>query len=751
METKLLLHNFQELPAPDLNAMQAYAQASIDAIVKELLFDEGRFTGLAVTTPGPLEIDMAAGRLYRAGKVYNKPAISNHSLVNYLPAANQRYVLIVVTGEEVETNTQVRKFLIDATTRQTQPRPVPTNVSRQIAIDFVQGAESASPQVPATPANSLGIATVLLTSAGISEIQIIEANKALNLEAAVNQLALLEAAQARNESLFNTLRSDIAALGKKLQTKSDEADLLPVWHALYILRERVDIPDINSIFGIDMFESESESDVAHGDYNAIIDHGAIRFGQGDRTIKATNLLNPQEPKLTIADDGLILPKFTGALRLSIAQKAEEIGIASYPTAVRNFRRLTMTHTYRFYSPVVGRENTAAYIKANKTALRVRDPETGEFVTLDLTGKPWTLIHSGAGHVWRIKVNAPYWSVSTTLMSVTGASLAQTSLCSQSGWFNKINLGFTAIGPTGDVHLAICELLENGTPDLENTIAAVTVARADLKLWPAWSPFNFIPFFKQAGKRYAMVVTTTGNHKLAVAFGNDLTNGTLFASTDGVYWHGDLARDLCFQEFAARFDATKVIIELEDVTLAGGIAAIETAFRGFEPAMTDLVVEARVAGVWRPLSEEDATILAGLPTQLPLRLVFTGTKDVMPALNKNKSSIVVSRPTTPTIHVSTARDLPAAVTTASVTVVEEALGFVEADHDWTVALLTGVGWETVEAHDSVVTSDMAGGKKRRVWKFTGIDPEIDTYKIRTTMVTANAATQFAVVQRADYAV
>lgn len=268
-------------------------------------------------------------------------------------------------------------------------------------------------------------------------------------------------------------------------------------------------------------------------------------------------------------------------------------------------------------------------------------------------------------------------------------------------------------------------------------------------WPAWTPFQFDPVFLHKGTRYGIIVTTNGNHKLGMSKSNDLTNGTLKTWTTGSVWTTDLNEDMCFRLYGVRYDQTQVIVEIEDVSMVGGITEIQSIMTGYEPAATRLILQARIAGVWRSLDEDDATVLASKPNLLPLRLLFKGTKDVMPAISLPKSAIIASRPRASSVHISTARTLPGATTTTQVDIWEDAIGFNETIHNWDVSLLHGAGYATEVAATSVRTQELDNGLIRRTWSFKAL-PAIAGYKIKTVMATSDVGTIFDVTTRRDYA-
>ncbi len=573
-------------------------------------------------------------------------------------------------------------------------------------------------------------------------------NRALSLETTTASVAVLAAALRKANSQLETLRSEIAGLAKAQQGKADQRRVAAIEDAMLFVREKIDMPDTRVMDGFDDFGSDSETDTTNPANTSEIDTGRMVFGRVERAKKMTALLNPNDPKVDKTASGLVMPAGVDTLRIECDDKDSELAIASYQVVQTVMKKRRLGRWWWWYRSFPSPILAAAWLRQQR-ALRLYNPETDAHETLDLTQSAFKVLHVARGRKWKLWIDSAYWDKGAVTMTYTGARLCQTFLCSQSGWHSRIDLGLTSIAATGDVHVAVCELTDAGYPDENRVLETATVAAAELKAWPNWTTFNFDPVWLERGERYGLIITTAGNHKIGVSTSNDLTNGTLMTWTSGSIWSVDLGKDACFRLYGKRFNATNVIVDIEDVTLPGGIQEIRSAMTGHEPAGSRLVVQARIAGVWRNLDDDDGTVLAGAPTQAPLRLVFVGTKDLMPALDLSRSALVASRPLATSVHVSTARTLPAGVTTTSVKVLEEAVGFVEAQHDWTVHILHGAGFATAAAAASVVTKTHNDGRVSRTWTFSGL-PAIGAYKIRTTKGTGSAATEFDVDYRRDWA-
>lgn len=736
MESKVKLYASQEVPASELNFLQQSVQDSLDHIVSELLFDDGLYSKLPVTKTGPLEITVGKGFFFRQGAVYRKVVETQHSLTSLLPSSGSRKVLVLVYGQTTDTATENRKFLTNVTTRAAQPRPVATRTVREAVIDIVAGPASNSPSRPAVGSGWRVLAELTLGTAGITVDPVMEtSSRALNLETVVDNIALLQAQDKKTAALISTLRTELLGLQKEIDTKADARRLDHIVEDVTELREKLGVPDTNTFFGLDGFSNEDESDTAFPGYTANVEGGAIRMGDVvSPQSKLIALLNPLDTRVDKSESGLILPASSLELRLECDEYESDVSIASYAVSTVVGKILQRTRTYLFYASKPGRSFAEESLKANGK-IKVKNPSNGANEELSLAGKDWKIEQAGgSGSAWKLMVTTPYWDRDTVDLTTTGARIAQTFLCAQTGWHKRIALYFTEVGGSGDVHAKVCYLGPDGDPDLTKVLAVATVPVASLKQ-RAWTNFDFDPFALTRGNRYAIVLTTSGNHTVGVALQNGLSNGVLVASTDGATWQADLAKDLMFRLYACKFKSTKVTIELEDVSLAGGIRELQTILTGYTPSGTDLVVQGRIGSTWRNLTEDDETVLTGLPNLVPLRLIFIGTVDLMPGIDLTKSRVIASRPRLSSVHISTIRNLGSRTTT-SIKVKEASPNFSGSAHNWVVTILTGSGFAT-EVTATLVKDEVRGdGQKVRTWVFTVA--ATSQYRIKT-LLEANVVT------------
>jgi hypothetical protein len=257
-----------------------------------------------------------------------------------------------------------------------------------------------------------------------------------------------------------------------------------------------------------------------------------------------------------------------------------------------------------------------------------------------------------------------------------------------------------------------------------------------------------PTYLVAGRRYAIVLVTTGDHYVAMTnTDNGVVQGTFFTSTDGAFFAGNLVDDLKMRLYFARFERTRLGVELTALQLAGGILDLDILNEGITPPACRTDVEVQVNGAWIPLDGvPNGPNLSGLPAILPLRVTLTGTTDLMPGFGLSNSQAIVSRPKTAFTWVGAARTLGSPTT--SIKIITDLQSFDEAKHDCTVTLRTGATLATTETADVVEDETLANGTIRRTSVFN-IAPA-SRYEVRIVGSTTSAAEQFLVAEMIEFA-
>jgi hypothetical protein len=363
-----------------------------------------------------------------------------------------------------------------------------------------------------------------------------------------------------------------------------------------------------------------------------------------------------------------------------------------------------------------------------------------------------------GHVW-MRVQQ-YWEDTWTETytywvtvdhQINGSQIAQTFLNAQNGWLKQLDLYFDEVGADGIVYMHICET-DMGLPNPQRCLGSTSVDAADLKKRPTPTPFVFEqPIFLEAGQRFAILITTAGDHEVATVEGTEYTNGTLFNSTDGAYHQGDFTKDLMMRHWYAKFNNPRTTVELTTISLSEGIADLDLLAEAIIPESTKLIIEYQKEGngAWYALVPETADQLLGLPAMLHMRAVFDGTADLMPGLCLDGSRLQANRPATTFKHISTQRNLASA--SEDIDVILQLESWDETKHTCTVKLLSGANTYTEASVTDVVIADADIPTIRRTVNF---NPEPSTgitgYQIQIEGTTTTALDVFHVASRADVA-
>lgn len=766
MESTVIYRDRQELQSADLNATQEFARASIDHVVKDAVEGGKGYAGFAATKTAATEVTLSSGRIYAGGAVYARDEDVVVDLFNVLPLVTQKRVAIVTYGQEVETDIQPRDFLIDAQTGTTEPQSVAMESLRRAEISTVAGVEGPDPSYPTTDANVTVIAYVLLDTSGVVSVQQWADTKLPQLRDVANRTVALENWRGQISGQVDTLRTDLSTLADRLQGYSTKAEIVELTEQLEEIRQEVYSPGAYVFYGTNHFLTEDGSNVDHADYDAIVDEG-IRFPQAGSETSELALLNPNNIYVENVS-GFVLPSYDDAVRMDLTGYSSETRLAQYTYETTEIRRLTRSRTRR-------RFGNSRVVCTNSRWWRQGTYDIANNV-FRINGETWTVTNgtpdrmpNGArvpnGNVHWIRVRRfwidvflePYWDKVVTTETLNGQQVAQTFLNSQDGWLSSVGLYFSRKAASGDVTVMITGTAY-GMPDLQNVISKTTLSVDDIQvgaisgaaglpsLVETQVPID--PTFLTAGKRYAVVLVTTGDHYVAMTnTDNGVVQGTFFVSTDGAFFAGNLVDDLKMRLYFAKFERTRVSVELEALQLAGGILDLDIINPGDTPAACRTDVEVQVNGAWVALDgEEDGPDLSGLPAILPIRYTLTGTTDLMPGFGLTGSQAIASRPKTAFTWVSEAKALGSPTT--SIKVVTDLQGFDETDHDCTVSLLTGAALDGTETADVVEDATLPDGTIRRTSIFNVTS--VSDYAVKIVGSTVSAASPFIVSELIEYA-
>ncbi len=746
MERQVIFRDRQELPASDLTNVQVFADETHSHIVSDAITPERQIVGLEVKMHSATEIEVSPGRLWdgTSGKVYRKDEAEVISVFSYLPLQDKKILSVAVIGQEEETDIQPRDFVIDVQTKQTEPRAVAMELRRTIAITIVSGEESPDPQAPAVPTGYTEIAQVVLDPSGIVEIRLAENKKLPRLFETDQRLKGVESWKEIAEKRVSTLASDIANIAKKLFDMEHSSLTNQLAADVARLKDLMNLPDTYSSYGADRFLTDDESDTQNTEYYARAEEG-IRFPWAGEYEFQPDLFNPYDPAVK-KYESFIIPDFDEEVRLETKGYAGELSISQYQYQTFGLKEGKISIVRKRYGKT-RRVCTNHYGWRGRPEDFLRqvlhiDPTQVQWQTYGRHG-PYYWIRINEGY-WEDRLTATYYYPTIVTHTINGSQIAQTFLNSQNGWLTKVGFYFTKVAQDGVVYLAICET-HKGMPDPSKTLILTSLEPSEIKKYPEETIFTLPrPVFLTAGKRYAFILITAGDHAVATVSGQEYTEGTLFYSMDGEYYQGDFTKDLMMKLYYAKFKNTFVTVELTPASLSDGIADIDITLNAIEPENTELIVEYQYNGKWYPVAPETVENFAGLPAMLPLRLRFVGSTTLMPAVDFQGSKVRVARPATTFTHISTERELPTASITVDVQVLLE--HFDENKHTCEIHLVdpdTGTNYTPDVVEDKYDPFGI-----RRVATFNNYPNS--KYKIKIQGTTTTALEPFLVAERIDIA-
>ncbi|MDC7784766.1 hypothetical protein PQJ75_00675 [Rhodoplanes sp. TEM] len=734
----------QEVQAPDLTNLQLYARASFDDLIRDAVTGGKGFAGFEVTQQTSSDVSVAAGRFYTTGAMFFRDTATTVQLAPMLPLVTKKKVAIVVWGISADIDTEPRDFVVDVETNETEPQVVAMHNARQVQMQAIAGIEAPDPQPPTNlDANVLPVAYVTLSSTGIIAIEPASGNRLPNLK---DMDALIKALQTWKETVdprIATIVSEIAEIKRRLAETSDQHDVTRIAADLARVKEVVGLPPDYAEYGADRFLDTDDTDTGDLTWLAKVQEG-IRFAPEAENLSQIAVFNPLDPNIRISSSGLVLPAYDHARRLTVGDYVAEASLSQYGYQTVEMVQLTMSYHRRRYGAEFTVCTNAFWFQSG-----YYDPVSH---TLYKDGETYEVIGDGSvNHTmvrvrqyWQDDFDVPYWTAQTVPHSITGASVAQTFLNSQDGWMTRVWLWFTRLAGSGNVTLAISETTASGTPDPKKVVCYQTIPYEQLRI--GWNGFEIAPTFLKAGTLYAIRVITNADHWIGMASGNKYTHGTFFYTTDGVFYSGDLTRDMMFAVDFAAFRAPRVEVQLTPLMLNGGIAAVDILAPMVVTEIANISFEVQIGGQWKALNAVTPNLLIGLPPLLPLRAVFVGTTDVHAGLQQSGSQVKVSRPRTTFHHPSKAQLLASPTNKVHVIVRLEAWN--PARHTYACKLDTPGGLmspASVEEKNLGTDINNGNGVVERTYLFN-LPTDVSSYRIISDGTTTTALDTFHVAER-----
>ncbi len=208
-----------------------------------------------------------------------------------------------------------------------------------------------------------------------------------------------------------------------------------------------------------------------------------------------------------------------------------------------------------------------------------------------------------------------------------------------------------------------------------------------------------PVLLKPNKSYAFIIVADGTWHVNYNANQDNTGGT-FYTQDGQFWTNDLAKDLCYTlRFADFGEQTEHVIELQPLSLSGGIASISLKTAAEIDAASELKFQVSINEQWRDIGI--ISELENLPPYTPIRAVFRGNQDVMPLLNVEQSQITAFRPAAELNYISRDRTEDGS---GRVNITYELTGYKPEYHHFAPAIKTTQGEHEPLTLTSRVSSD-----------------------------------------------
>ena len=772
MESKIIFRDYQEQQAQDHNDLQEFTERSFDHIVLDAVTAERRFAGFNCFKTGQVEIQIAPGRMYDVlGAIYTVNTTTTQSMVSYLAAAYSRFILLSAVGTDIETDIEERDYLVDVTSGATEPRAVATTRSRTAVLSFTQGVESGDPLKPAIPVGHVAIAYILLDTTQIISIEMVETNKVTSTDSLDLRTDSLELFQSIIGPKVAALASDLADLANKIKGLGTLGALKGIAMDVARVKATLRYPASAADYGTDWFLEESQSNITNSlalGYDAKIEEG-LRFGDANADEFEISLFSANDPNAAYSN-GLLLPKYVEVLRLATSTAGvptSTLGIAQY-----GFQTVSMETGYMSRSRLryggsyftctngqlwdsndiwgsIYRSSAATFNPAS-----ILYPDGTVSTKMTMVGQTWhnpyNMGHEVQRHDdwWMDTWQEPYIYALTTEHTINGAFVAQSFLVANDIWATSLQVYIAAKGANEDIHVAICEMT-SGVPNPERCMVKLAYPQASIIV--GWNKIVIPPTFMAKGERYSVVLVSNANHTLGMTGGQQYLDGTFFYSTDGIYYQGDLTKDLMLQVWGAKFVHPQVAIEFAPINLDGGFRHVDILAEMWTPQSTKLFWEMRPNGTgeWQALTWDNTQILALAPPLAQFRARFDGTYDMQPAIRLPGSRVHVSRPKVAFKHVTPALDLATTCDEITVSIVLEA--FDEIPHDHTLQMRTGAALAVLENPDLTVTRlvDLARRSYERTYTFT-ITPGVTKICFIQTGTTNSPQMTYHVAERTFYA-
>jgi hypothetical protein len=728
MESKVIFRDYQEQQAQDHNDLQSFTERSFDHLTLDAVSNNMRlFAGFGVTKTGQVEVQVQPGRFYDVlGVIYALNTTTVQSMVSYLAAAFSRYMLLTATGSDVETDIEERDYLVDVTTGATEPRAVATTRSRAAVLAWTTGTESGDPQRPAVPVGHVAIAYIKVDTTQVVSIEMIEKNRVASTSELDLRSDLLQDFADMIGPKVAALAADLADLRRRLDQLGAMTGLATVAMDLSRVKATLRYPTIASDYDTDWFLDNEDSDdknLLQFGYDCRLEEGA-RFPYANMDEFEITLFSGNDPNAALHASGLLLPKYVEIFRFGTTQGGPDttLGIAQYGYQTTEMRQGFMSRSrMRYGGNYIVCANASTWNNNNLTekyadlqnagAGHRYDPTSILYpdgsVSTQLTMATASMYNSATlayeitryDQWWYDTWLEPYMYAVTVDHTLNGALVAQSLSTPNDIWATSVWIYISAKAAAEDINMTIMEMIA-GVPDTNKVICKVAYPQASIIV--GWNKIAIPPTFLRKGTKYAYVFISNANHTIGMVSGQKYLDGTFYYSTDGIYYQGDLTKDMMIQVWGAYFNNSQVTIEFAPINLDGGFRDVDICAEMWVPSSCNIYWEMRPNGTgeWQPLIKDNADVLAQAPPLAQFRARFDGSRDMHGGIKLTGSRVAVWRPKTHFVHVSKPLTLASACTTIKVTMALE--WFDEVPHDFAFTMRTGNTLSVIELPDATTT-------------------------------------------------
>lgn len=747
MHRRPIVEEAQGVSTVDFDRFGQFPQQGIANTTRDLLYSGLCYAGLLTTQSSSVNVQVALGRVYDGGSQFASEAVQERSVADYVPTVAGRSVicLLVAQGQEQADDLENRYYErpIDpanpnAGTQQTVDDAYRTK-NRKVILTVIPGTESVRPVAPASPTGAVAVAEILVTTSGIQSVTMRDDTRAKRLDVIAANQTTLSNTLALLQQTIDGFRADLAATRADLLASASASTLAAMQVDMALLKDRLDLPDDGSPYWADRFLDYGETDwdplteTGHPDFSARVQEG-IRFPYDNVAEFPLSVLNPNDPNLKHAASGLICPRYTAVPGIVNDAAASEMPLGGVSVQTITVEHLTQSRERVRYGSEFMVCNNSAWWQSGRF-----DPIAGIFTastgeTYEAAAELSNPTDDGAGvnhqairvrQFWKDEIEVPYDKYTENQTTISGVVKAQTFLQHQERWVPGVDLAIKRWGAGAQIKAVLVECDSAGRPDPTRALQTVELNEGSFRTWPQWTPFDFsAPVFTSPlaanngrARPYGVMFFTTGDVDVATSDGQSFMGGNLFTTTDGVYFDGDLSRDLCFRVRYARFDITDIPVRLGGWNLSGGIETLDVLAPMIVPGASRALFQINVGGSWRSLdkSEAGSSFLNGTQALYDAQVLLSGTEWAMPVINTVNSRVRLARPKSRFTWIggdskANGGSWEIGVSATQLKLKAVVAGWDAARHTLTPSILYGNGYGTVKAATGAPTVRVVPGRE-----------------------------------------